>query len=121
MSSANGTMSTEQAFNLSEALEIVDGDMELLEEIASLFLEDYTAQLEQIREGIALGDSAAVNSAAHSLKGSVANFAAKESYEAAYRLELLGQEGNLGEAEGAFADLEKKLDVLKGALNAALG
>ena len=121
MSSANGAISTEQVFNLSEALEIVDGDMELLEEIASLFLEDYSAQLEQIREGIAQGDSVAVNRAAHSLKGSVANFAAKEAFEAAYRLEVLGQEGNLGDAEEAFADLDTKIKELKEALNAALG
>ena len=117
MSSANVTMAGEQAFNLSEALEIVDGDMEFLKEIASLFLEDYSAQLEAIGEGIAQGDSEAVNRAAHSLKGSVANFSAKGAYKAAYRLEVLGKEGKLAEAPEAFSELKTRLKELEAALN----
>ena len=117
MSLDDVTMSEEKAFNLSEALEIVDGDMEFLKEIASLFLEDYSAQLEEISEGIAQGDSVAINHAAHSLKGSVANFAAKKAYEAAYRLEVLGKEEKLAEAPEAFSELKTRLGELAVALN----
>ncbi len=121
MPSANVTVSGEQAFNLSKALEIVAGDMELLKEIASLFIDDYSAQLEEISEGIAQGNSEAINRAAHSLKGSVANFAAKEVYEAANRLEVLGKDEKLAEAPEAFSELKTRLEELVTALNGLRG
>ena len=96
MSSGNGTRSTEQACNISEALEDVDGDMEILEEIAGLFLEDYSAQFDQIGNGISRGDAVAVNRTAP----------VKESKP--------------GADDEAVADLETTLKELKGAMNAAL-
>jgi two-component system, sensor histidine kinase and response regulator len=47
--------------------------------------------------------------AAHTLKGSVANFCAQEPFESAYRLERMGRAGDLAGAEEALAALERQL------------
>ncbi|MBW2343859.1 MAG: Hpt domain-containing protein [Deltaproteobacteria bacterium] len=120
MTSTNESKFAEQVFDMTEALENVGGDMDLLKEIIEIFLEDYPNQMNQIREGILTGDAKAVEHAAHSLKGSVANFAAKRTYDAAYRLEVLGREGNLEEANEALGDLEKEIEAMKDGLDAAV-
>lgn len=121
MTSTKQNQFSKQVFDLDEALENIGGDMDLLKEILEIFLDDYPNQMEQIQEGILAGDSKAVEQAAHSLKGSVANFAAGRAREAAYRLEVLGREGNLGEAKEALADLEREIGDLAAAMNAVLG
>jgi len=120
MVSTNGSKFSEQVFDMTKALENVGGDMDLLKEIIEIFLEDYPNQMKQIQEGISSGDAVVLEHAAHSLKGSVANFAAKRAYDAAYRLEVLGREGDLGEANEALGDLEKEIEGLKDALDAAV-
>ena len=120
MTSKSKSKFSEQVFDMTEALENVGGDMDLLKEIIEIFLEDFPKQMKEIQEGIDKGDAHVVERAAHSLKGSVANFAAKRAHEAAYRLEVLGREVNLGEANEALADLEKEIEGLKGALDSAV-
>lgn len=120
MVSANEKKFSEQVFDKTKALENVGGDMDLLKEIIEIFLDDYPNQMKQIREGILSGDAKAVEHAAHSLKGSVANFAAKRAYDAAYRFEVLGREENLGEAKEALADLDREIRELDVAMNEAI-
>ena len=120
MTSTKQNQFSKQVFDLDEALENIGGDMDLLKEILEIFLDDYSNQMEQIQEGILAGDSNAVEQAAHSLKGSVANFAAKRAHEAAYRLEVLGREENLGEAKEALADLDREIRELDAAMNEAI-
>jgi two-component system sensor histidine kinase/response regulator len=117
MTSTNERKFSEQIFDKTKALENLGGDMDLLKEIIEIFLDDFPNQIKQIREGILTGDAEVVEHAAHSLKGSVANFAAKRAYDAAYRLEVLGREGNLGEANEALGDLDKEIEEMKNALN----
>jgi two-component system sensor histidine kinase/response regulator len=120
MASTNENKFSEQVFDKTKALENLGGDMDLLKEIIEIFLDDFPNQMKQIREGILTGDAEAVEHAAHSLKGSVANFAAKRAYDAAYRLEVLGREGNLEETNEALGDLEKEIEEMKDALDAAV-
>ena len=111
---------TKDVFDLSKALEVVDGDMELFKEIAVLFKKNLPDNIAQIRVAIAKSDSNALEQAAHSLKGSVGNFAAKRAFEAAYRLEVIGREGKLAEADAALSELEKELKTLEAAMKVAL-
>ena len=120
MTSAEENKFSNQVFDLPEALEHVGGNMDLLREIVQIFSGDYPEQIGQIRKGIASGDDKTVEHAAHSLKGSVSNFAAKRAYDAAYHLEVLGREGKLGEAVEALRELEKEMTELEAVLNAAL-
>jgi HPt (histidine-containing phosphotransfer) domain-containing protein len=107
-----------QVFDLAEALDTVGGDMDLLKEITGLLIEGLPDHIGQIREGIARGNAQTVLAASHTLKGSVGNFAAKRAFDAAYRLEIMGRENTLTEAQSALADLEHELNALVEALKA---
>lgn len=109
-----------EVFDLAKALEVVDGDMELFREIADLFLVNLPDHIAQIQDGIARGDAKVVERAAHSLKGSVSNFGAKRAFETAYRLEVMGKEGRLAEAEKALSELERDLKELEAAMQGVL-
>jgi CheY-like chemotaxis protein len=110
----------QDVFDLSEAMKSVNGDQELFNEIAGLFLESAAADMADIRQGIVRSDAGAVERAAHSLKGSVANFGASRAFDAAYRLERMGKEGKLKEAQSARTELEKELEALKAAMQVAV-
>jgi len=122
MSSAskNNVPTAKEIFDLSKALEVVDGDMELFKEIADLFQKNLPDNIAQIREAIANSDANALNAAAHSLKGSVSNFGAKRAFDAAYRLEHMGKEERLAEAGAALVELEKELKDLETAITETL-
>jgi CheY-like chemotaxis protein len=107
-------------FDFSEAMKTVNGDKELFREIATLFLESAAQSLSQIREGIANKDAKTVENAAHSLKGSVANFGARRTFDAAYRMEQMGREGAFVDAESAQSELERELEALETAMQAAM-
>ncbi len=97
-----------------------EGDVELLKEIAGMFLEETPLVMDKIKDALRRGDSNALERAAHTVKGSVGNFAAKPAFQAAQRVEQIGRDGDMGEAEEAYRALEAELERLKPAL-AALG
>lgn len=107
-------------FDVSEALDIVGGDREFLKEIGAMLLEGLPDATAPIREGIHNADADALEKAAHSLKGSVGNFAAKRAFDAAYRLEVMGRDGDLGKADSAFTELEEELRRLEDAMKRTL-
>jgi HPt (histidine-containing phosphotransfer) domain-containing protein len=102
----------ENALDRQLALARVGGDQQLLREIAVLFIEDCPRAFARIQEAIARGDAAKLENAAHELKGSVANFGAREAVEAAFRLEQMGRTNELSEAEGKLRELESALSVV---------
>ena len=87
------------------ALQSVDGDTELLVEMAELFLQDSARLLQEIGEAVAAGDASGLHRSAHTLKGSVANFAAEEACETAFQLEMMGRSGNLTGASERYTAL----------------
>jgi PAS domain S-box-containing protein len=105
----------EQFAHLDEALALtrVGGDFELLREVVGLFLDDYPRALEKIRTAIAANDASGVEHNAHSLKGSVSTFGAKDVFEAALALEKLGRSGNLSGAQDGLRTLESALQDLR--------
>jgi len=107
-------------FDLPKALEVVDGDKDLFKEIVDLFLENLPDSIAQIRGAIANSDANALDKAAHSLKGSVGNFGTKRAFDAAYRLEVIGRQGKLAEADAVLSELEKELKDLEAAMKEIL-
>jgi len=103
---------SKEVFDLSKALKVVAGNKDLFQEIAVMFLKDLPGNILKIREEIADGNSSGLELAAHSLKGAVGNFGAKRAYEAAYQLEKLGKEGEMGDAAVALTKLEKEFRTL---------
>jgi HPt (histidine-containing phosphotransfer) domain-containing protein len=96
----------------AEVMKRVDGDRELLGELAELFLVDCAAQLARVREAVERRDRAAMQSTAHALKGSVSNFAAKAACDAARDVETMGRMGQLDKADSAMASLEREIGRL---------
>ena len=103
-------------FDLSEALDRVDGDKVLLSEMAELFLESYPEYLSRIKEAVIQADLTALTQAAHALKGSVGNFTTREPFEVARTLEQLGRQGNIDMASQVVVELEHVLAQLTPAL-----
>ena len=98
--------------DLASALARVGGDEALLKEIAGIFLEQCPGALAEVKKAVEAADGEALERAAHSLKGSVGNFGAKDAYDAALRLELAGRHREFGRTGQALRDLEKALDIL---------
>ena len=98
------------------ALARVDGDEGLLADLATLFCEESPKLLSAVRDAVAKSDAAALQRAAHSLKGSMSTFAARDATEAALRLEELARSGDLADAESAYRLLAAQVDRLKQAL-----
>ncbi len=87
------------AFDKAAALQIVEGDQELLLEIIDIFLNTECPPLmSQIRTAIEQGDAESVHHAAHSLKGAVSNLGASVAVAAALQLESIGRENDLSDA-----------------------
>jgi CheY-like chemotaxis protein len=99
------------------ALDRLQGDRKLLEEIVDVFREECPRLLTQARQAIAENDAGQLRLAAHTLKGALVNFAATAAVDAARRLELIGKQGNLADAPQALADLERQLERLQPALD----
>jgi two-component system, sensor histidine kinase and response regulator len=90
-----------------------EGDADLLSEMAELFLKSYPKLLEEIQLAVDRKDAPALERAAHTLKGSVSNFAARDAFDAAMELEKMATRGDLTRAERACQELAKNLECLK--------
>ena len=102
--------------DLQEALDRVDGDRDLLSEIAGLFLADVDEMMDVVRKAVEAKDGPALHRAAHRLKGSVVTFAAAPAADAALALELLGRDGQVEAAGEALTRLETEIPRLVDAL-----
>ena len=111
-----GTTTAQVDFDV--ALARAGGDLELLREIAALFLQHCDHWVTEIRESAARGDAQSVADGAHGLKGSVANFGAEAAVEAALRLEQLGRRRDLAVVDKAVHTLEMALAELRPELEA---
>jgi HPt (histidine-containing phosphotransfer) domain-containing protein len=94
----------------------IDGDMELLRELIGLFLNDAPHLLSEICAAARCRDGAALERAAHSIKGSVSTFAARPAFDAALRLETMARCGDLADIETACATLVAEIERLSDAL-----
>jgi HPt (histidine-containing phosphotransfer) domain-containing protein len=65
--------------------------------------------LHEIRAALVAADSKALERAAHTLKGSVGNFALPGPWETAQRLELLAKSGQLSGGQEIFRVLEQQI------------
>ena len=104
------------AFDVAAALDRVDGDVELMKELAGLFLDECPQRMADIHAAILRRDPSDLKKSAHVLRGSVANFGAQAATEAARRLETAGRDQDWGDVEPAWAALEEAIAGLTPAL-----
>jgi HPt (histidine-containing phosphotransfer) domain-containing protein len=109
---------SQAAIDLAAVLDRIDGDQELLRELAALYLEDERRLRGQIEHAAHAGDAAAIARAAHTLKGAVSNFCAPGAQAAALALENSGRQGRVEDARALLARLDVELGRVREALSA---
>jgi HPt (histidine-containing phosphotransfer) domain-containing protein len=109
--------SESKTLDWSEALRGVQEDHALLKAIVEAILDEAPRLLTAMRQAITASDTAALRRAAHTLKGSIGHFGETDAFEHACRLEMMGEEGSLGNAEETLAALEREMEWVVQALS----
>lgn len=102
--------------DFSEALSQVEGNRELLREIARIFLDQYPKLFEEAHQAFSRSDYRSLREAAHTLASSVGQLAAQRAFAAAKKLELISDSGDISLVPEALAELEKELQLLRSAV-----
>jgi CheY-like chemotaxis protein len=108
--------SNDPVFDAAAVLDSLEGDSELLREIAGIFLAQFPKQMEKIRAAVSNRDPKLLEQAAHALKGTAANLLAQGVVGAASKLEEIGRAGTVAGSSQALALLEEELGKLQSAL-----
>jgi CheY-like chemotaxis protein len=103
-------------FDRTALLARVEGDVEILREMVSLFLNQCPRLIQEMETAIAAKDASPLVRAAHTLKGSVGSFNCDAAWEAAQHLEDLARDGDFEKAAESLGVLLGILDQLKPAL-----
>jgi two-component system, sensor histidine kinase and response regulator len=94
------------------ALVHVDGDKQLLAELAAMFAQDCPRLLLEARESIAQMDYPKLERAAHTLKGRLAFFGIHDLRDKALRLETIGRMQLLDGARESLAEVEAGIESI---------
>ena len=114
--SAEALLMDKAVFDREVALAQVDGDLDLLSELATIFMEEASELLIDMRRSIIGRDSKTLERLAHTMKGSARTLGAGAVAEVAFQLELHTREGSFSGAAAACDSLQGELTRLDGAL-----
>jgi CheY-like chemotaxis protein len=109
----DGITEEKEILDRDRILEQIGGSAETLNEIVELFAAESAKLMTRIRGAITNEDTSELQRAAHTLKGSIRIFGAERPAEAALRLETMGRDKNLLDAEQAWQVLVKEIERLK--------
>jgi two-component system sensor histidine kinase/response regulator len=93
-------------WNLTELLERVDNDQELLRELLNIFKEDFPQTIQSLQSAVNAKDLKNSSRLSHTLKGMLSSLGATAAAAAATKLEALSSAGETVSLEGAFNALE---------------
>jgi HPt (histidine-containing phosphotransfer) domain-containing protein len=99
-------------FNIEVAVENVDGDRQLLNELVTVLLEDTPHIMVRIGQAIAQHDHQSLQRESHSLKSSVAILGAGQASAAAAKLESAGTDVDPHDLAQWHVDLQSHIDEL---------
>ena len=109
----------EPILDLQALLASVDGDRELLDELAGTFAEEVPGWITALRTAASSDDSATLFRVAHGVTGAVSYFKASGVRQAAADLEAMGREDRLTDASQVLDRLEAALLALGKFLDSA--
>ena len=98
---------------LSEAMENLDGDAELLQEIMEIFMETGDEQMSILTTCLQNGDLDQVALQAHAMKGGASNVCARDFVASALELEMLAKSGTLDGGPELLVRMAQKFGELK--------
>jgi HPt (histidine-containing phosphotransfer) domain-containing protein len=104
------------AVDLAAALERLDGDRSLYDELTLLFEDECPRTVERMRGAIAVRDAKGLEHLAHTLKGASASLGAFAVSEAAGEIERLAQSDNVDNTGDQFRILQDEIERLFGEL-----
>ena len=107
-------------FSISELLERVENDRELLHELVSIFKTEFPRQIEDLRDAVARQDIARVVTLSHALKGMLTNLAVNGAAKGAFALEKLARQGDAASLPQAFTEFERQVQGLLPEMEACL-
>lgn len=94
----------------------LDGDVDLAQQLAAIFVNEYPKMLDRLRAALTSGGADDVRRAAHALKGSVSNFIDGGPTATAFELENMGRSGQLEGTSAVLDRLERELAALSASL-----
>lgn len=101
-----------RVFDIKEALDRVEGDRDLLEEIVRIFTGECSSNMDAIRRALSAGDAPLLERLAHTIKGASANLSASAVSTAALKVEKLAAAGDLADARQWVDKLQDEIGRL---------
>jgi signal transduction histidine kinase/DNA-binding response OmpR family regulator len=120
-SEAEAVSTHDQVLDEAGLIALVSSDGKLIQELAGLFLEDSPQRMAEIRSALESGDLSLLQIAAHTLKGSAGSLCGPSAADAALRIEMLAQEGDLAQARVLYPALNEEVSKLQEALTLLAG
>jgi PAS domain S-box-containing protein len=106
------SLSSSPPFDLDGALQRLEGDRELLEELAKLFLDECPGNIGGMRKALQGHDARLLERLAHTMKGSAASVGAVRVSEASLALEQEGRAGTLANSTEYIERIQREVDRL---------
>jgi two-component system, sensor histidine kinase and response regulator len=106
----------EQIVDWKAAMEQMDGDRNLMRCTVEAYLEEKPRLLEEMRQAISVSNAGVLRRAAHTLKGALGYLGARAAFQAAWKLEQMGAQAEMSEAESALTSLKAELSRMEMAL-----
>jgi HPt (histidine-containing phosphotransfer) domain-containing protein len=97
------------AFNSADLLKRVENNHELLQELLTIFKQDYPLQLRSLKEAILRAEMKQVQASSHTLRGMLSNLAMARAADAAANLEQMGRNGERAGLKDALVLLEQEV------------
>jgi CheY-like chemotaxis protein len=108
--SATPSASLPSPVDLTQALESVGGDVDIMLEAIAIVLEEVPPQRQALQEAMARQEPKAVEAKAHRLKGVMGNIGGLVARDIAQKLETMGERGNLTGGAALVESLEKEIE-----------
>jgi HPt (histidine-containing phosphotransfer) domain-containing protein len=118
---SGGRSGGEDSWDCDAALARLDGDIDLLRDLAGAFCAESREQLEKLRAAVAEADWAKAQRIAHTLKGSSLIFGAEAASAAAANVELACSRRDAGQASSLLAALRLQVAMLAKSLERFAG
>ena len=109
-----------EVFSLSEALDVLGDDEELLLEMGGILLGQLPEDVAELQSAVRAEDAGRINRAAHRIKGAIASLGGGVVAASALRIERAGGAGDVAAARETLPAFEREIELFRTQLSAHL-